>query len=145
MAKRPGSMCRQRLAAGVAVLALAACSDDRGNARKLRERTQSFCTQLQRALESGRDRVASGHQIVVPYGDIVATQLAVFSDLAFCASVRVGDTAALVTRFQIAVGAIVALPHVPAAQMDTATRRKLQEQLAVEASVAKGIAAMPLD
>jgi hypothetical protein len=131
------------LSFAVAAALLAACGG--GHDQKLRDRTQSFCHTLTNALERARDGVASGQQLVSPYGDIRGAQLAMFAELGFCASVRTGDTAALVDRFHVATDKADQLLSRPIAELDTTARQKLQEQLGEMAAVAKAIEAMPLD
>jgi hypothetical protein len=134
-------MSRVRFAV-VAVL-LAACGGNHD--QKLRDRTQSFCHTLTNALERARDGVASGQQLVSPYGDIRGAQPAMFTELRFCASVRTGDTAALIDRFNVATDKADQLLARPVADLDNGARQKLQEQLGEMAAVAKAIEAMPLD
>ncbi len=131
---------------GFAIVAalLAACGGS-GHDQKLRDHTQAFCHTLMDALERARDGVASGQQLVAPYGDIHGAQLAMFGELGFCASVRTGDTAALVDRFHVASDKADQLLSRPIADLDTAARQKLQEQLGEMATVAKSVEAMPLD
>jgi hypothetical protein len=122
---------------------VAACGD--GRDQKLRDRTQSFCHTLTTALERARDGVVHGQQFVSPYGDIRGAQHAMFAELAFCASVRSGDTTTLMDRFHLAVDQADQLLSRSIPELDAATRHKLQQQLGEMAAVAKAIEAMPLD
>jgi hypothetical protein len=127
----------------VAAAPFVACGG--GHDQKLRDRTQSFCHTLTDALERARDGIASGQQLVSPYGDIRSAQLAMFTELGFCASVRSGDTAALVDRFDVASDKADQLLSRPIVELDTASRQALQERLGEMAAVAKAIEAMPLE
>jgi hypothetical protein len=137
-------MSHSQIAVAVVAASLAACSGG-GHDERLRDQTQSFCSQLQSAIERARDGVVAGQERVAPYGEIRGALLAWHAELTFCASIRAGDTVALRDRFAVASdGADQLLSH-PISELDPATRTKLQAQLADMAVIAKTVMAMPLD
>ena len=131
--------------AAVLAAGFAACSDGHGHDQKLREKTQSFCTTLQSALERARDGVVSGQERVAPYGDIRGSLLAWNAELTLCATVRAGDTTTLLQRFGVADDAADALLAHPISELDPGARAKLRDQLGEMASIAKTVAEMPFE